>query len=67
MESYAQVMRSFSLPLVVVSGYALRGRQCIDPVVGKEADPPESSTELMRLLPNYSVTALDLGWEAKMK
>ena len=65
MESCAQVRRSFSLPLVVVAGYALRGRQCIDPVVGEEADPTESSTQLIRLSPDYSVTALDLDWEAK--
>ncbi len=42
------------------------GHQCVDPVVGEEADPTESATPLMRLLPDYSETTLDLGWEAKM-
>ncbi len=67
MESCAQVMRSFSLPLVVVSGYALRGHQCVDYVVVEGADLTGSATPLMRLLPDYSVTTLDFGWEAKMK
>ena len=60
-------MGSFSLPLVLVAGCALKGRQCVDPVVGEEADPTESSTQLMRLSPDYSVTALDLGWKAIKK